>query len=82
MAVARSRDRDYPAPPKPRSDAWVALLGLSLAAQIAGMAFLWMDYSQYPTEKPPKVAPLQPAAAAPPAPAPAGNPPGQQQPNK
>jgi hypothetical protein len=63
MATARSRDRDYPAPPKPRSDAWVALLGLSLAAQIVGMIFLWMDYSQYPAETPPKAAPLQPLSA-------------------
>jgi hypothetical protein len=76
----------YPA--KPRSDVYVGLLVLALLAQIAGAAFLYLDYSQYPDKAPPKVQDRPRGAAAPgpgiPAPAPppggmagmAGNPPG------
>ncbi|SRR5579885_2424745 len=66
---------------KPRSDVYVGLLILALLAQIAGAAFLYLDYSQYPDIKPPKVADRPKGGAAPapalvsptgPAPAPAG----------
>jgi hypothetical protein len=80
MPPARDRtdDRDYPAPPAPRSDVYTGLLGLALAAQVAGAIFLWMDYNSYGDKPPPVKAPaaIQPAGAAPapggvaPAPAP------------
>jgi len=38
---------------KPRSDAYVGLLFISLLAQIAGAVFLYLDYSQYEGTKDP-----------------------------
>jgi len=38
---------------KPRADAYVGLLAISLVLQIAGAVFLYLDYSQYPDAKPP-----------------------------
>ena len=67
MAKARRDDED--AAPKTRSDAYTGLLILSLLAQIAGAIFLWLDYSQYPENKPPQVKDRPPAAVAAPAPA-------------
>jgi hypothetical protein len=75
MPPTRTRVRsDYPGPTAPpRTDAFVGLLILSLVAQLVGAMFLYLDFSEYPTTKPPKPAP--PAAVAaqtpPPAPAPA-----------
>jgi hypothetical protein len=74
MPAARARsaaDRDVP---KPRSDAYVGLLGLSLLALIAAMLFAYLNWSAI-GDKPPKavqVAPRGPAGGgapgAPPAP--------------
>jgi hypothetical protein len=50
---------------KPRSDAYTGLLLLSLLAQVAGAVFLFLDYSRYPHDGPPK-----PSTLAAPAPAP------------
>lgn len=55
---------------KPRSDVYVGLLILSLLAQIAGVVFLFLEYSSYPDKKPPQTpqAPTkQHAAVKPPA---------------
>jgi hypothetical protein len=60
--MARSRrtdDVDAPAPAK--SDAYVGLLLISLLAQMAGAAFFFLDWSQYPDSKPK----LPPAATVP-----------------
>jgi hypothetical protein len=81
MARARSQDTEA----KPRSDAYVGMLGLSLVAQIFGAVFFYMDWSQYPTTKPPEPPKVTaPAAGAGPAggvaPAPAPGVPGQQPP--
>ncbi len=40
---------------KPSNDAYTGMLAISLLALIAGAALLWLDYSRYPTTKPPKV---------------------------
>jgi hypothetical protein len=47
--------------PKPKADAYVGLLLISLLAQIAGITFLYLDYSQYPDKKPPAATASQPA---------------------
>jgi hypothetical protein len=36
----------------PRSDAYTGMLLISLLAQITGVVFLYLDWSQYPAEKP------------------------------
>lgn len=64
------RGSDLASPAKPTSDVYVGLLVLSLLAQVAASLFLWMDYSQYPESKPPKVQP--PAAIGSNLPAPTG----------
>lgn len=56
--------------PKPRSDAYTGLLLLSLLAQVAGMVFLFLDYSRYPPGAPPKPTTLSASSAGPAAPAP------------
>jgi hypothetical protein len=80
--AARARGRGYddaPAKPKPRSDVYTGLLILSLLAQIAGSVFLYLDWSEYKTDKPPQVSSIQPVGggpAVPPGPAPGpGGPP-------
>ena len=40
--------------PKPKSDAYVGLLLLALLAQIAGAVFLYLEYSSYGENPPPK----------------------------
>jgi hypothetical protein len=45
----------------------VGLLALALVAQLAGAAFLWLDYSSYPSTTPQK---LQAAPASTPTPQP------------
>jgi hypothetical protein len=64
MARARTRERDDVAP-KPRSDAYVGLLVISLIAMITGCVFLYLDLSQYPETKAPKVQDRPPAPAPP-----------------
>jgi hypothetical protein len=65
----------------PRNDAYTGLLAISLLAQIVGVVFFYMDYSNYPTSKPtvPQMPNLSAPAAGAPAPAPPapgpGNPP-------
>jgi hypothetical protein len=76
MAAARSRS-SYDAPPaKPRSDAYTGLLILSLLAQVAGAVFLYLDWKDYPDNKPKQVSVPSVAPAPAPAGAPAGAPPG------
>src|SRR4051812_12974724 len=53
--MARSRSSATDNKPKPRSDAYVGLLFISLLAQIAAAVFFYLDFSQYPTVKPPDV---------------------------
>jgi hypothetical protein len=55
MAAARARTPGTPTTAKPRSDVYVGLLVLALLAQVAGAAFLYLDWSQYPDSKPPPV---------------------------
>src|SRR5205823_6167431 len=69
MAATRTRgrtttSRDTTAKAPPRSDAYVGLLFISLAAMITGAALLYMDFSQYGDTKPPPL-PARPASAAP-----------------
>jgi hypothetical protein len=54
-AVARNRSRlaDPLPPAKPGSDAYTGILALSLIGMIAGCVFLYLDYSQYGSAKPP-----------------------------
>jgi hypothetical protein len=63
---------------KPRSDAYVGLLAISLLAQIAGAVFLFLDYSQYEGSKDPiaiaRGLKTKAMESAPPAPAPAPGP--------
>jgi hypothetical protein len=47
----------------PRSDAYTGMLLISLLAQIAGVVFLFLDWSQYPAEQP-KEPPALPALVA------------------
>jgi hypothetical protein len=78
--AARSRDSSRASQDAPRNDAYTGLLAISLLAQIVGVVFFYMDYSNYPTSKPqvPQMpnlsAPAAAPAPAPPAPGP-GNPP-------
>ncbi len=76
MAAARARAELAPAPP--RNDAYTALLLISLVAMLAGTLLLFLDYSRYPSGKPPQPpgrtaapanVPASPPTAAPPAPA-------------
>jgi hypothetical protein len=54
MVVTRSRSSGAPTA-KPRSDAYTGLLVISLLAQMAGAAFLYLDLKEYPDSKPPAV---------------------------
>jgi len=62
MAARRGSTQDKP---KTRSDAYVGLLFIALLAQIAAAVFFFLDYSQYPSVKPP-----EPPKVSAPAPAP------------
>ena len=80
MSTVRSRGRAYGRDanePKPRNDAYVGLLILSLVAQVAGVVFLALDWNRYPAGAPTKPAALAAAPAVPSGtnPAPQGNPP-------
>jgi hypothetical protein len=61
MPAARSRGRlaDPLPEPKPRADAYVGLLAVSLVVMITGTVFLLMDYMQYdkPAPTPAKYSP-------------------------
>jgi hypothetical protein len=37
---------------KATNDAWTGMLAISLLALLAGCAFLFLDYSQYPSKDP------------------------------
>jgi len=78
MARSRARgERELPEAP-PQYDIYTALLVVSLAAMLAGLFFVWWDYSSYSEKVPPKKPPAsisqpveqQPAPPAPPAPPP------------
>jgi hypothetical protein len=51
MARTRGRDVEFAAP---KSDAYTGLLAISLGAMIIGCLMLYLDYSTYPTQKPPQ----------------------------
>jgi len=51
---------------KPRTDIYTGLLVVSLLAQIAGAVFLYLDYDNYKTSKPPAVKTAGDVPAAPP----------------
>jgi hypothetical protein len=44
---ATIRGRTRPTEPKPKADAYVGMMAVSLIALIAGSVFLWLDYDQY-----------------------------------
>jgi hypothetical protein len=68
MPAARRRLADPMPEAKPRADAYVGLLGLSLVAMIIGIAFLLLDYSSN-SGTPSKPAPYKaPTPTAPPGP--------------
>jgi hypothetical protein len=71
MPAARSRGRlaDPLPEPKPRADAYVGLLAVSLIAMVTGTIFLMLDYMQYDKAPP---SPPKYQAPAPPPPAPGG----------
>src|SRR5262245_27953541 len=50
--MARSRGSTSEASPATRSDAYTGLLLIALLAQIAGVVFFYLDWSQYPKKKP------------------------------
>src|SRR5262245_3353827 len=63
MPPARSRTRPTVEPPaRPRSDVYTGLLVLSLLAMVTGTVLLYLDYSQFPSAKPP-APPAKPQAA-------------------
>jgi hypothetical protein len=66
MPAARSRARTEEAQAKPRADAYVGLLGLSLAALIVAMLFAYLNWDTI-KEKPKQVPTSPPAASRPPA---------------
>jgi hypothetical protein len=50
-----------PSKPKPKSDAYTGMLLLSLLLLLGASALVYLDFSRYPTSKPPavpKVAPI------------------------
>jgi hypothetical protein len=51
--AAKSTDPDTPPKPKARSDAYTGMLLLSLLVLIGACALIFLDYSQYPSAKPP-----------------------------
>lgn len=55
--MARSRGDRNQAPPKPKSDAYVGLLGISFVALVVGCVLLLLDRLEYPETKPAGAAP-------------------------
>src|SRR5262245_12961639 len=77
MPPARSRTRPTVEPPaRPRSDVYTGLLVLSLLAMVTGTVLLYLDYSQFPSAKPPAPPQAAPAGGAPQGGAPQGAPQG------
>ncbi|HWG45771.1 MAG TPA: hypothetical protein VN688_23620 [Gemmataceae bacterium] len=74
MPAVRSRGRADRVVPKakPRADAYVGLLGLSLLALTAAMLFAFLNWNTYPEGKP-KAVPMAPRAV-PSGPPPVGGP--------
>jgi hypothetical protein len=72
--MAATASRGY-APAEPASNAYVGMLGISLAAMVIGCLLLFLDYKSYPAAKAPAPAaprvptreatPSQPADGAP-----------------
>lgn len=63
MPAARSRSRTEEAQPKPRADAYVGLLGISLLALVAAMVFAFLNWDTI--KEKPKPVPTSPPAGAP-----------------
>jgi hypothetical protein len=61
--MARKDDDEFDEP-RATSDAYTGMLAISLIALLVGCAFLYLDFSQYPTKDPP-VVPKAPAPEAP-----------------
>jgi hypothetical protein len=86
MPAVRSRGRAEGGVPKakPRADAYVGLLALSLLALTAAMLFAFLNYNGYPEMKPkavsmaPRAAPTGPPMGGPPVGGPMMNPQGVQ----
>jgi hypothetical protein len=77
-----ARDRTgttTPRPPRTRSDAYVGLLALALVAQMAGAAFLYLDWAAYPTTTPAKLQTAPTGGTTQPPPPPGGQQQGGQQ---
>ena len=81
--MAKTSDAGDAPAVKPRTDAYTGMLLLSLIVLLVGCLLLYLDFSQYPTTKPPAPAKVSvggpadtgaPAPAVPPAGAPAGAP--------
>jgi hypothetical protein len=53
--AGKATDPAAPSKPKARSDAYTGMLLLSLLVLAGGCILLFLDYSQYPTTKPPPV---------------------------
>jgi hypothetical protein len=80
MPAVRSRGRSEEANAKPRADAYVGLLSLSLLALIVAMLFAYLNWDTI-KEKPKPVSTAPPASRAPAGPGPGvAAPPGQAQP--
>lgn len=62
--MARSRSSSAQSSPA-KSDAYVGLLFISLAAQITGAVFFYLDWSAYPTAQPKAPTPLSVPAGVP-----------------
>jgi len=76
MPAVRSRSRADSVPKaKPRADAYVGLLALSLLALTAAMLFAFLNYNGFPEMKP-KAVPMAPRPQALPPGGPAANQPG------
>jgi hypothetical protein len=68
MAGTRTRDAVEMPASQPRPDAYTGMLIVSLVATVAGLMFLWLDYSGYPDKeapKPPTLSAPRVGAAAP-----------------
>jgi hypothetical protein len=64
MAAARIRgrvDRSEPAP-EARGEPFTIMLMISLGALLLGCVLLFLDYSQFPSGKPPAISPPPPRA--------------------
>ncbi len=69
-----AKSKKTPSGPKPKSDAYVGLLVISLLAQIAGAVLLYLEYSTYPDKAPPRIQASPSLTAAQPGPPPGPGP--------